>query len=126
MVDDANNAVGWIGAIWDKDGWEIHPIADVPKAQRQGIGFVLVEEICKLARESGAAAVRAGTSDETNATSFSSVNLYENPYAAMQNFKAPEDHAVNFWIKAGFTLVGVLPDAEGLGKPGIHFSKRVV
>ena len=125
MLDEQDHAIGWTGAIWDENVWEIHPIAVSPNHQHQGVGAALVNEICQLARQNGAAAIWAGTSDETGATNFSQTDLYTNPIKAMEQIEAPDDHAINFWRHIGFTLVGVLPDAEGRGKPGIHFAKSL-
>jgi len=126
LINTEQDVLGWIGAFEDEHCWEIHPIVVAVDHQRQGYGAMLVDNIAQLAREAGAVSLWAGTSDETNATSLSSADLYADPLAAMKNMTANENHAVNFWRKAGFTLVGVIPDGEGLGKPGIHFAKRIV
>lgn len=34
-------------------------------------------------------------------------------------------HAVGFWMRMGYVIVGVTPDAEGPGQPTIHLAKRV-
>jgi aminoglycoside 6'-N-acetyltransferase I len=34
-------------------------------------------------------------------------------------------HPYEFYKKVGFTIVGVLPDANGFGKPDIFMAKRV-
>ena len=125
LLDDAGHAIGWIGAITDDHVWEIHPIVIAPNHQRRGYGRMLVEDISELARASGAVSVWAGTSDETGSTSFSSAALYQSPTAAMVDFDVPKDHPVNFWLALGFSLVGVMPDEEGLSKPGIHFARRI-
>ncbi|MFT7245504.1 MAG: aminoglycoside 6'-N-acetyltransferase I [Candidatus Azotimanducaceae bacterium] len=90
------------------------------------IGKLLVADIENLARESGAVSVWAGTSDETDSTSFSRLDLYKEFAKAFENIEPPDDHPVNFWLHGGYSIVGVMPDEEGLGKPGIHFAKRVV
>jgi aminoglycoside 6'-N-acetyltransferase I len=126
VLNEDDHPIGWIGAVADEDTWEIHPIAVSPHHQRSGIGRLLVADIENLAREAGAVSVWAGTSDETNSTSFSRVDLYKEPAKAFENIEAPEDHPVNFWLKAGYSVVGVLPDEEGLGKPGIHLARRIV
>ena len=125
LLDDGGRALGWIGAITDENLWEIHPIAVAPIAQRKGYGRILVDDVCELARSEGAVAIWASANDETNATSFSQMDLYKEASSALTSFAAEADHPVQFWVKMGFSLVGVLPDEEGLGKPGIHFSKRL-
>ncbi|MEM7362820.1 MAG: GNAT family N-acetyltransferase [Pseudomonadota bacterium] len=126
LMDAEDRAVGWIGAITDDHLWEIHPIAVKPEAQRAGYGLRLVEDVCTLASDSGAVAIWAGTSDETHSTSFSKIDLYGDTTRAFSAFEAPDDHPLRFWSKTGFSIVGVQPDEEGLGKPGIHFAKRLV
>ena len=126
MLDDNQEPVGWIGAITDTDCWEIHPIAVHPDQQGRGLGRRLVADIETLAREAGAVSVWAGTSDETGSTSFSGVDLYQHADRALNNVEAPRDHPVSFWLGAGYSIVGVRPDEEGLGKPGIHFARRIV
>ena len=126
LLDDQRTAVGWIGAITDEHLWEIHPIAVSPDAQRLGHGRRLVDDICQLAKDHGAVAIWAGTSDETSSTSFSKMDLYTDAAKAMGPFDAPSDHPLWFWSKMGFAIVGVQPDEEGLGKPGIHFAKRLM
>jgi aminoglycoside 6'-N-acetyltransferase I len=125
LIDKDGMALAWVGAITDENLWEIHPIAVAPDQQGNGMGMALVSDIVELAKNSGAVAVWAGTSDETGVTSFSKIDLYKYPASALENISAPRDHPVSFWSKTGFSLVGVLPDEEGLGKPGIHFAMRL-
>ena len=44
---------------------------------------------------------------------------------AIASVTAPESHSLRFWQRVGFSIVGVIPDAEGIGQPGIHLAKRV-
>lgn len=126
LLNDERDVLGWIGAFDDKDCWEIHPIVVARDHQRRGYGAMLVADIAALARQAGAVSLWAGTSDETAATSLSGVDLYADPLPAMRNLTAQRGHPIHFWRKVGFTLVGVRPDEEGLGKPGIHFAKRIL
>ena len=125
LVNDADDVLGWIGAFEDEHAWEIHPIVVAPDQRRHGFGAMLVADILGLARDAGASVVWAGTSDETGATSLSSADLYRDPLGAMAGLTAEPDHPVHFWRAQGFTLVGVLPDNEGPGKPGLHFAKAL-
>ena len=124
-LNHRGDAVGWIGAIHDDDVWEIHPIAVSKQAQRSGVGRLLVEHMCEMAKCHGATAIWAGTSDEVGATSFSKIDLYTDLVGGLTNISAPDDHAIQFWLKMGFSIIGVQPDGEGLGKPSIHFAKRL-
>ena len=125
LIDENGNALGWGGAIVQQHVWEIHPLAVAPDAQHRGLGKMLVNDLCDLARAHGALAVWAGTGDETGSTSFSHVDLYRDAAHALASFQVPPDHAVQFWLKVGFSVVGLLPDAEGPGRPSIHLAKRI-
>tara|TARA_R110002072_G_scaffold89232_3_gene199858 strand:+ start:38361 stop:38930 length:570 start_codon:yes stop_codon:yes gene_type:complete len=125
LLDDDGQLLGWIGAIEDDYAWEIHPIVVSLTGRRKGYGKLLVNDIINLARAAGAVSIWAGTGDETHSTSFSTIDLYQHAGEAIQAFEAPGDHPVTFWSGIGFSVVGVLPDGEGLGKPEVHFSLRI-
>jgi aminoglycoside 6'-N-acetyltransferase I len=119
--------LGWIAAIPMNHGriWEIHPLVVSVHEQGKGYGRTLVADLERLARQEGALGLFAGTSDETDATTLYGVDLYENPLDALANIRSKRKHAYEFWLKIGFRIVGVLPDAEGRGKPAIHLAKRI-
>jgi len=125
LVNSSNEVLGWIGAIEDENLWEIHPIAVNIQYRRQGFAMLLINDLMALAKASGAVAIWAGTSDETLATNLSRADLYSDPFGAIRSLTVVENHPLNFWRRSGFTMVGVMPDQEGLDKPGIHFSKRL-
>lgn len=119
--------MGWIGVIPINHGriWEIHPLAIAPAQQGHGYGTMLVQEIERLAAERGVLGLLAGTSDKTGATPLYGIDLYQNPFDVLNQLSSVENHPVVFWTKIGFTIVGVVPDAEGRGKPGISLAKRI-
>jgi aminoglycoside 6'-N-acetyltransferase I len=119
--------IGWIGVIPINHGriWEIHPLAIAPAQQGHGSGRMLVQEIERLAAEHGVLGLMAGTSDETGATPLYGIDLYQNPFEVLNKLDSTENHPVVFWKKIGFTIVGVVPDAEGRGKPAISLAKRI-
>ena len=119
--------IGWIGVIPINHGriWEIHPLAVSPAEQGKGYGRTLVLEIERLAEEQGVLGLLAGTSDKTGATPLYGIDLYQNPFKVLKKLNGAENHPVTFWKRAGFTVVGVVPDAEGRGKPAISLAKRI-
>lgn len=127
LMDANDNPLGWIAAIPQNHGrlWEIHPLVVSVEAQGKGYGRALVREVERLAQQQGVLGLFAGTSDETGATSLYGVDLYQNPLAALAKLQSYQPHPYQFWLKMGFTVMGVTPDAEGRGKPGIHLAKRV-
>ena len=119
--------VGWIGGIRQYDGrvWELHPLVVKSSHQNKGIGRALVDDLEAQVRDRGCITLWVGTDDETGMTSLSGVNLYDDVLghiARIQNFRR---HPYEFYQSVGFTIVGVIPDANGMGKPDILMAKRV-
>jgi aminoglycoside 6'-N-acetyltransferase I len=127
-VDESGKILGWIGGIEQYDGkvWELHPLVVDGAYQKKGIGRSLVNDLSERARERGGLTLWVGTDDEDDMTSLAGVNLYPNVLdhiAQIQNFKG---HPYEFYQKCGFVIVGVVPDANGLGKPDILMAKSLV
>lgn len=122
---EEGRAAGWIGLIKGKHVWEIHPIAIAIENQYQGLGRALVEDAARLATTDGALTLFAGTSDEVGTTNLFEVDLYANPAASIGNIQANGRNPFEFWQNAGFTVVGLMPDAEGIGKPAIQLARRL-
>ena len=59
-------------------------------------------------------------------TSLSNVNLYENLLERIRDIKNFKGHPYEFYLKLGYKIIGVIPDANGLGKPDIFLGKRVI
>ena len=125
--DNSGRVIGWIGAIPIYDGhvWEIHPIVVATEHRRSGIGRALIRDLENLVRDKGALTLWAGSDDENHETSLSSVDLYADVAGAIRGIENLKRHPYEFFLKAGFRIVGVMPDANGLGKPDIFLAKRV-
>lgn len=126
-LDDRNNVIGWIGGISSYNGnvIELHPLVVKQDARERGIGRLLVAALEDRARKIGAVTLFLGTDDEVDRTSLFGIDLYPDPLAhlaAIQNLRA---HPFGFYIKVGFAVVGVVPDANGFGKPDILMAKRL-
>jgi aminoglycoside 6'-N-acetyltransferase I len=127
LIDDRRNVLGWIGGQPQYDGavWELHPLVVSPHVRRRGIGRALVEDLEKAVAERGALTLWLGSDDEIDETSLSRVDLYDDLPAKLASFRSGGDHPADFYRRLGFTVVGVMPDANGRGKPDIFFAKRV-
>lgn len=127
LIDERRQPLGWIGAIPQSGGriWEIHPLAVAPAAQGRGYGRALVTDIEQLARAAGTLTLVVGTSDATNATTLSGMDLYADPASAIAGIRALRNHPYTFYERLGFKIVGIIPDADGVGKPGIMLAKRI-
>jgi aminoglycoside 6'-N-acetyltransferase I len=126
-LDDAGNLLGIIGGIPTYDGnvWELHPLAIQPYKQGQGIGRLLVEDFEEQVRLRGGLTITLGSDDEDNMTSLSEIDLFENTWEKIQNIRNLKNHPFTFYQKLGYVITGVVPDANGIGKPDILMSKRV-
>lgn len=130
-LDEHGHVIGFIAAIPrygdppHATGWELHPLAVAPERQGEGIGRALVADLERQVAALGAATLFAQTDDETGATTLSGVDLYDDPFAHLRAIRSLKPHPYEFYQKCGFTLVGVIPDANGIGKPDIVLAKRI-
>lgn len=120
--------LGWIGGISTYDGhvWELHPLVVRPHAQGRGIGRALVEDLETCVKERGGLTILLGTDDENHQTTLSEVNLFPDVSTHLTQIKNLKKHPYAFYQKLGYVVVGVIPDANGLGKPDILMAKSMV
>jgi aminoglycoside 6'-N-acetyltransferase I len=126
-IDAGENVLGWIGGQPQYDGavWELHPLVVAPRVRRRGIGWALVEDLEKAVVGRGALTLWLGSNDEIDETSLSRVDLYDDLPAKLASFRSGGGHPADFYRRLGFSVVGVMPDANGRGKPDIFFAKRI-
>ena len=126
-IDEQGNLLGIIGGIPGYDGhvWELNPLAVQPSMQEKGIGRTLVEDFAELVRQRGGLTITLGSDDEDNMTSLSNVDLYENLWDKIKNIRNLKGHPFEFYQKLGYVITGVVPDANGRGKPDIIMSKKI-
>jgi aminoglycoside 6'-N-acetyltransferase I len=124
VVDD--QVVGWVGIRHDYGSvWELHPLVVAAGFRGRGFARALVREVEVLAGARGGLTMLLGTSDEARRTSLSDRDLFVDPLDALKNVVVTGAHPLPFWIAVGYTVVGVVPDAEGSGKPTILLAKRL-
>lgn len=126
-LDATGNVAGWIGGIEQYNGhvWELHPLVVRPNLQRKGIGRALILDFEEQVHARGGLTITLGADDEDNRTSLSNTDLYIETWEQIKNIKNLNGHPFEFYQKMGFIISGVMPDANGIGKPDILMSKRV-
>jgi aminoglycoside 6'-N-acetyltransferase I len=126
-IDEDGKLIGVVGGISQYDGhvWELHPLAVQPNMQGGGIGRILVEDLEEQVRSRGGLTISLGSDDEDNMTSLSNVDLYEDLWDKIKNVRNLKRHPFEFYQKMGYIVTGIVPDANGPGKPDIIMSKRV-
>lgn len=126
-VNDNREVLGWIGGIPEYDGkvWELHPLAVAPAHQRQGVGRALVADLEEQVRQRDGLTIMLGSDDTDNMTTLAGVDLYPDMWERISRMRNLKGHPYEFYQKLGFTITGVVPDANGRGKPDILMAKRV-
>jgi aminoglycoside 6'-N-acetyltransferase I len=117
---------GWVGAIKHSDfGWELHPLAVDPAHQRRGIGRHLVTALEDKARSAGVVTMWLGTDDDFGGTNLYGQDLYPDVLGALQKLRVTSGHPYRFYEKLGYTVTGVFPDVDGVGRHDILMAKRI-
>ena len=122
-----SHLIGWIGLrpLYRKT-WELHPVAIKPEFQRKGYGKILMNELEKIAQKKGIIGIVAGSDDETNKTSISQADITsENLFDEIKNIKNYHNHPFEFYIKCGYSIIGIIPNANGPQKPDILLWKDI-
>lgn len=120
--------LGWIGGLSEYNGcvYELHPLCVRPAYHGRGIGRALVTAFEAQVRERGAYTIMLGTDDEQGWTTAGNADLYADLPAAIARLAVLDRrHPLDFYRKLGYTVVGLLPDANGPGKPDLYMAKRL-
>lgn len=125
--DEAGEMLGWIGGMHNyAQVWELHPLAVHPQKQKQGVGRALVLALEERIAAVGGMTITLGTDDEFGGTNLYGRELYPDVLSAAQTLASVNDHPFIFYQKVGFVVTGLVPDANGFGKPDILMCKRVI
>jgi aminoglycoside 6'-N-acetyltransferase I len=127
LSDDGLTVIGWIGGLPEYDGhvWELHPLVIAPDWQRQGIGRMLVTDFEEQVKLRGGLTIQLGSDDEDGMTSLANCDLYHDLFEQIAHIRNLKGHPYEFYQKCGYSIIGVIPDANGRGKPDILMGKRV-
>jgi aminoglycoside 6'-N-acetyltransferase I len=125
---DGDKLIGWTGARpqYGVTGWELHPIVVDQTYRKKGIGASLLRRLESEVKLIGGITMFLGADDETGRTSLSGKNLYDNLWKEIAGIKNLADHPYEFYMKNGYIIAGVIPDANGIGKPDILMAKRLL
>lgn len=124
--DDDGTVSGWIGGqLFYAEVWELHPLIVRPDQQGKGIGRALVLDLEQQVRARGAMTLMLGSDDQDDMTTLSGVTLYPDVWQHIASIRNLRGHPYEFYQRLGYAIIGVVPDANGVGKPDILMSKRV-
>lgn len=127
MAVEDGHLVGFVGAVaqYGVTGWELHPLAVKQTYQQQGIGTRLVQALEREVAARGGITLYLGTDDEFGQTSLSDTDLYQDTCSKIEHIRNLGRHPFELYQKLGYKIVGVIPDANGIGKPDILMAKRL-
>ena len=116
-LDHNGEIIGWIGRL--------SQLVVKPNRQGGGIGRQLVRDFEDIVRKRGGLTIWVGADDEDNMTTLAGVDLYPNVLEHLAQIRNLRHHPYEFYQKLGFVITGVMPDANGHGKPDIFLAKQV-
>ena len=119
--------LGWVGGLerYTDHVWELHPLVVRADHERRGVGRALVLDLEQRVRELGIHTMFVGSDDETGLTSLADVDLYPDVVAHLARLRDLAGHPFGFYQRLGYSVIGVMPDANGFGKPDIYLAKRL-
>lgn len=127
-LDENGDVLGWIGGLPEYDGnvWELHPMVVRPDQRGKGVGSALVRDLEEQVRARGGLTIMLGSDDVDNLTTLGGINLYPNVWEHIANIRNLKNHPYEFYQKLGYVITGVMPDANGTGKPDIYMAKSLI
>jgi aminoglycoside 6'-N-acetyltransferase I len=124
-IDD-DRLIGWVGVIESyTHAWELHPIAVDPAHQRKGVGARLVVALEAMFRTRGVLTLYLGSDDDFGGTTLFGFDPFPDLLGVLAAVEETGGHPFAFYRKLGFVLAGLIPDANGRGKPDILMAKRI-
>lgn len=124
--DGEGRVIGWIGGLHQYARvWELHPLVVDAAYRGRGVGRALVDALSAEARRRGGCTLTLGTDDEAEMTSLSGIDLYPDVVSHLADVRARPPHPLDFYRRLGFSLTGVVPDANGPGRPDILLARRI-
>jgi aminoglycoside 6'-N-acetyltransferase I len=120
--------LGWVGGLehYPDHIWELHPLVVHRDHERRGVGRALVADLERRVAAMGIHSMFVGTDDELGQTSLGGVDLYPDVLARLAALQNLRDHPVGFYQRLGYSVIGVMPDANGFGKPDILLARRLI
>jgi len=126
-IAESGDILGWVAGSPQYNGhvWELHPLVVRLAWRRQGIGRSLTSDFEQQVAVRGGCTVLLGTDDENCRTSLGGMDLYPDVIEQLRSLRNRGSHPFEFYRRVGYHVIGVIPDANGFGKPDILMAKRV-
>jgi aminoglycoside 6'-N-acetyltransferase I len=124
---EGETVLGWVGAITEgySHAWELHPLVVDPPRQGRGVGTALLTALERMLADAGVLTLFVLSDDDYGGTSLYGRDLFPDPLAALARIEPTSGHPFTFYRRMGYAVCGVIPDADGPGRPDILLAKRV-
>ena len=103
----------------------MHPLAVDPHISAAASAAFSFQRLRQRARSEDVETIWLGSDDDFGGTSLHGIDLYPDVLRHLSRLSATEGHPFTFYRKHGYTVVGMLPDVNGFGKPDILMAKRI-
>jgi aminoglycoside 6'-N-acetyltransferase I len=126
-LNDAGNVIGFAAAAPQySHAWELHPVVVARDEQHRGVGRALVTDLEELVAAEGGLTVYLGADDLDEATSLADDELFPGVLDAAAEVQVRKRrHPIGFFLHLGDEVIGVIPDANGPGRPDVWLGRSV-
>lgn len=120
--------LGWVGGQehYPDHVWELRPLVVHHDHERRGVGRALVLDLEARVADMGIHSMFLSSDDELAQTSLAGLDLYPDVLAHLARLEDLRGHPLSFYRRLGYSIIGVMPDANGFGRPDIHLGKRLL
>ena len=109
----------------EAESGKLHPLVVRATVRGRGIGRALANDLERNLMAERALTLWVGPDDDKGETSLAGVELYPAPLDHLRELRAPATHPIGFYLRIGFALCGLMPDANGRGLPGVLLARRL-
>jgi aminoglycoside 6'-N-acetyltransferase I len=126
-LNDAGVVIGFAAAAPQySHAWELHPLVVARNEQGRGVGRALVADIEELVAAEGGLTVYLGADDLDESTSAAEEDLFPDVLGKAQDLELRKRrHPIGFYLYLGYEIVGIIPDANGPGRPDVWLARSV-
>ena len=125
--DSEGTPIGWLHAehFRGQASGEIKLVAVHPARRRQEVARTLVMAAEERMCATGCVTMLATVGDTRGRTSLYGIDVTEDAPGLLAAFHCHADHPAGFFLRIGYRLVGLLPDAYGPGKHDLTLARRI-
>ena len=124
-----NILIGYAGLLemYSNITFELHPLIVKAGYRSMGVGSEILKEIEREAKLKNALNIMLGSDDEYFKTNLHQFDFNNSDISYIfNNIKNIDNHPYEFYQKNGYKIVGIFPNANGIGKPDIWLWKQLL